>query len=566
MVEEAHADVNQVHTNRQTPLHVAAAKGRLAICQYLVEEAHADVNQVDTNGQTFLHLALQSDHLHIWKHFFVTGSDVNQTDLYGKKPLHVAAAQGDLDSCQKLVEQEHADVNQAVKYKSKNTKIGRCRITNGKTPLHFAASRGHYEVCQYLVEKGGDVNACSARGTPLHFAASRGHYEVCQYLVEKGAHVEIRSSVERFRGTGFASLVQWDPLHLAAAHGHYKICRYLVEQKAGVNRLARSGKTPLYFASVKGHLAICQYFVEEAHADVNVTAVHSRRRPLHAAAYRGHREICRYLIEHGADLNKKAGYGQTALDIAISEDHLTICEYLVEKGASIEHGALDIAAKNGYYDICRLLLAYGVSVIPEDQSYTRKINNLLKSVTELDAEITQIDNPTSFITFVRAHQNNHLVFNRALSIISGHKKVHGLLNNKPWTPDFQEKLSKFVDWLCEHPERVKATENALSEAEIWNAFKQYLAECSRGFNILNASGLDTRGLFAFLEGTAKDVTTQNGLNPFPLPREIITTIGQLLKKEPLAPAYHLHCAKQKAGERMTCHDNLEDSSRSTLGV
>lgn len=122
-------------------------------------------------------------------------ADTNLLDTTdgGRTALHVAAARGDTEILQLLLDQ-------------------RLSVTGGGswTPLHEAALNGNYEAARLLLRAGAPVNARenSNGGTPLHVAAFNGHLKVVQLLLASGANVNARdrdgwTALSQARDQGF---------------------------------------------------------------------------------------------------------------------------------------------------------------------------------------------------------------------------------------------------------------------------------------------------------------------------------------------------------------------------
>ncbi len=63
------------------------------------------------------------------------------------------------------------------------------RSSSGETPLHYAAAYGDIETAQRMIDAGADVNKASKEYiTPLHDAAAEGHTEMAELLVKNGAN------------------------------------------------------------------------------------------------------------------------------------------------------------------------------------------------------------------------------------------------------------------------------------------------------------------------------------------------------------------------------------------
>ena len=157
-----------------TPLHFAAEKGFLKICEMFME----NMNQK------------------------------NPKNYFGKTPLHLAAAKGHLEVCKLIVENVPCDHEQKkcntkpcdhdqkkcnTKQCEKNPKDDYC-----STPLHIAALSGHLQICNLIIENICSKNPRNYNGdTPLHNAAQNGNLQVCQLIVEN-----VQEKKRKETGTG----------------------------------------------------------------------------------------------------------------------------------------------------------------------------------------------------------------------------------------------------------------------------------------------------------------------------------------------------------------------------
>ncbi|XP_044410650.1 protein TANC2 isoform X4 [Triticum aestivum] len=119
-------------------LHIAASKGSLEVCRYLVEELLVDVDLVDKEGRTPLLFAT-----------YHNGGTAEYLLDHGAN-------------------QDKAD-------------------HDGSTLLHYAAELGNCEMVELLLAKGAYVEPVSACGTPLHVAAGKGHYGAMKILLDHNA-------------------------------------------------------------------------------------------------------------------------------------------------------------------------------------------------------------------------------------------------------------------------------------------------------------------------------------------------------------------------------------------
>jgi ankyrin repeat protein len=119
------------------------------------------------------------------------------------------------------------------------------------------------------------------RDTPLIYAAVFGHAEVVRVLLEAGASLE---GTNAYRSTA---------MHQAAWNGHLDVCRLLLDWGAKVDPLDEWKETPL-----------------------------------HLAAWAGHLSMVKLLVAMGADIRLKNDLGQTASDVARSEEKEDVAEWL----------------------------------------------------------------------------------------------------------------------------------------------------------------------------------------------------------------------------------------------
>ncbi|CAN6352271.1 unnamed protein product [Urochloa humidicola] len=223
-------------TNGQNVLHLAAAKGRLEVCRFLVEES---------------------------------GFDVNGTAPNGKTPVAHAAATGKVSVLRYLLDQG-----------------GDAAMPDGKghTPLHDAAYEGHCEALRLLLSRGADVDPLSNRLiTPLHMAVGMGRDRALEVLLEHGA------DPNRVAHNMFS------PLKLACIAGSLKCMKLLVKAGGDVNFKSPYEPTPLLGAVLDGSSTDIVNFLLEAGADPNISDEPSVK-PIVVAAVHGRRDLVEILF------------------------------------------------------------------------------------------------------------------------------------------------------------------------------------------------------------------------------------------------------------------------------
>ena len=96
-------DINPAKDDLKTPLHVAAEKGHLKICE-LISSKIDDKHPRDSDNQMPVHLAADNGHFKICKMFMRTLEDKNPVGEYDSTLLHGAAFNGHLKICQMIME------------------------------------------------------------------------------------------------------------------------------------------------------------------------------------------------------------------------------------------------------------------------------------------------------------------------------------------------------------------------------------------------------------------------------------------------------------------------------
>ncbi len=282
-----------------TPLHLAAAAGRLETVELLLD-AGADVNARNGNGATPLHKAAGQSfsadarvlrararvvELLIW-----SGAAPDARDERGRTPLHWLARYPDLDSARALLE---AGASPAAADHA------------GETPLHRAAAFGHTEMMSLLLAEGAPPGAAARfSATPLHLAARGGSTDAAALLLGHGAEID---AADEFGTTA---------LHDAARRGDETMVAFLLGAGAEPSRADAGGSTPLHLA-VRGNRPSAAALLVRAGADVNAANA-SGSVPLHEAVYAASNDLVRQLLAAGADATARDNRGRSAMDLAAS--------------------------------------------------------------------------------------------------------------------------------------------------------------------------------------------------------------------------------------------------------
>jgi serine/threonine-protein phosphatase 6 regulatory ankyrin repeat subunit A len=259
---------------QENELFDAARRGDLAELKTLAG-SRANVELRDAHGRTALHEAAANCQLEAYKLLVESGWDILATDDRGSMPMFAA----------------------------------KCRDTNGKAafPGPFAASNGP---------------AVGSESVPwsLQYATAHKQAGVISMLLNAGANVNsVGSDGNR-------------ALDIACLKGDAASARILLEHGANPNLRNKTGSMPLHDAALSGNKELIEMLLARG-ADLTAQDPESNSTPLHYAASFGRLDAVRLLVEHGADVSAKNSKGQTALQLAISNQQEEVAAFLRSLGS-----------------------------------------------------------------------------------------------------------------------------------------------------------------------------------------------------------------------------------------
>uniref|UniRef100_A0A673HGP3 Serine/threonine-protein phosphatase 6 regulatory ankyrin repeat subunit A n=1 Tax=Sinocyclocheilus rhinocerous TaxID=307959 RepID=A0A673HGP3_9TELE len=343
------ADVNIKSKDGKTPLHMTAIHGRFSRSQAIIQNG-AEIDCEDKNGNTPLHIAARYGHELLINTLITNGADTAKRGVHGMFPLHLAALSGFSDCCRKLLS--------SGKLYHSNLCLPGFDIDTpddfGRTCLHAAAAGGNLECLNLLLNTGADFNRKDSFGrTPLHYAAANCNYQCLFALVGSGANV---NELDK-RGC--------TPLHYAAASdADGKCLEYLLRNDANPGIRDNQGYNAVHYASAYGHRLCLELLMETSGTDIlNDSDVRAPVSPLHLAAYHGHHQALEVLVQSLLDLDVRTAQGHTPLDLAAFKGHVECVDVLINQGASIlvkdytlKRTPIHAAATNGHSECLRLLI------------------------------------------------------------------------------------------------------------------------------------------------------------------------------------------------------------------
>ena len=299
-------DIHMKTKNGESCLHIAALNGHLNLCKTLIKKHDFDINAADNDGWTALHYSARSGCYQLVSLFANKGTDIHLKTNCGMNCLHIAAYNGHLNLCKKLIDKHKFDVNVAD--------------NDGWTALHNSAINGSYELFLFLANKGIDIHLKTKNDRNcLYIAALNGHLNLCEKLIEKH-----KFDVNAVDNEG------WTVLHESARSGSYELVSFFANKATDIHLKTNHGSNLLHIAALSDHLNLCKILVDEHKFDVNsddtdgVTA-------LHHSGYNGNYELISFLADKGADIHVKTKHGCNCLHVAAFSRHLTLCKTLVDK-------------------------------------------------------------------------------------------------------------------------------------------------------------------------------------------------------------------------------------------
>ncbi|KAG1327099.1 Protein S-acyltransferase 24 [Cocos nucifera] len=219
--------------------------------------------------------------------------------------VYTAAAYGDLEKLQRLVEVELCSVSEPDGL--------------GYSALQWTALNNRTAAAQYIIEHGGDVNSADHTGqTALHWSAVRGHIQVAELLLREGARVDA------------ADLYGYQTAHVAAQYGQTAFLYHIITKwNADPDVPDNDGRSPLHWAAYKGYADCIRLllFLDAYRGQQDKEGC----TPLHWAAIRGNLEACTVLVQAGKkeDLMVTDNTGLTPAQLASKKNHRQVAFFLV---------------------------------------------------------------------------------------------------------------------------------------------------------------------------------------------------------------------------------------------
>jgi ankyrin repeat protein len=348
--------VNQKNRLDETPLHLAAAFGRVEVVQQLIAK-NTDVTPRDKSDHSPLDLACENGHIRVMEYLMDRSHP-------GMKPFQFAAQSG----CVLTLKTVTAD----------NANAG--NILRKENALFLAASNGKENAVDYLLQCGADPNKpdeeSADKMTPLAKAASKGFIRVIRRLVVASADVNLLS------GKNNAA-----PLHHAASQDQLEaVSELLMVKNCNVNAKNSKKETPLH-VSVSAPRIVEVLLRERADQGIRDQ---DGSTPLHVAAKEGFKESVKLLIERGADVTSMDENGYMALHLAAEEGHRSVVELMISNenvriDAKSRSGmtALHVAARKGRLEVAKFLVSKSLELVDAKRKDEKSASHLAARKSQL---------------------------------------------------------------------------------------------------------------------------------------------------------------------------------------
>ncbi|KAK3357803.1 ankyrin repeat and SOCS box protein 7 [Lasiosphaeria hispida] len=315
------ADLEDVSSGAAAAMQIAIRNCDTEMVSVLLSKGVVSPNAPFSDGRKPLHYAVGQPA--IVKLLLAHGADPNVAQDHDWAPLQVAAALGDIESVEALVD-SGANVDGGPSVDQQGM----------ASPLQVAVGSNNLEAAKALYKRGADLGRKTQGGlTALLVAVAGGCLEAVEWLLEEGA--SSRGVCEHTQQTAF---------DLAAGKSKPEIAELLVER--GCFRMARDDSkgdervnAPIGERAGDG-LVMLAYRGDLEEVEVVLSGQTLSRQVLgeamHTAAARGHVRIVDLILRHGAKVGLQDINGRTALHHAARHLHNEVADLLVEHGASTE--------------------------------------------------------------------------------------------------------------------------------------------------------------------------------------------------------------------------------------
>jgi ankyrin repeat protein len=276
-----------------------------------------------------------------------------------------------------------------------------CTNADGNTILYFAAAKGNKDLCQFLIEEGQKrealkflLNPNSAKQSPLHpLCASyqtdffskendrnsiskydipnfgiRNYFFLFFFLTFSGSAKDFSQDEDRtfvlklIHASGISDINLPDhkgitPIMYACLAGNVKVVETLLTLGAKIHISSNNGCCPLHYAAFHGDSNIVEMLMQKG---ANVNSIDDKgRTPLHISVLKKHEKSTQKILASGeVILDVKDKQGKTAVSNAVVVGNQHLLEMLFARGFS--HDVMDshgytLLHHAAYFDRCFMI-------------------------------------------------------------------------------------------------------------------------------------------------------------------------------------------------------------------
>jgi ankyrin repeat protein len=339
ILKQKQVDPNLQDKQSYYPLHIAASKGEVAICNRLIK-AGADLEKTTEAGGTALHVAAASDQAKVVNALVAAGANLEAQDKEGNSPLSVAAGLGALSTVKALIKakanlnstNEHGDTPLIKAIRNMYVH----RINNWSSTGHIGDIPVTYSVIKgcFLFDKGGDVKILSLKDQ--RYCASQ-NWGPNQHLTYLDAFDCIMALIKAGADHKPINKQGKTAMHLACHTGEARIIDALLKAKAPADKPDLQGATPLHYAAGAGrHDGLELLLKKVKFKNIDVEDEFGWTPLFYLADIGGTTSMAEQLLEAGADKNHKSTKergqgmpsGMTAKDVALHWNDRAMAEVL----------------------------------------------------------------------------------------------------------------------------------------------------------------------------------------------------------------------------------------------
>lgn len=312
------------------------ANASTEVITFLLEQKGNDVNKLTHDARTYIFWSAARGNLAIVEYLLSKGARLDLVDSHGSTPLGFAANAGQANT--KIYD---ALVRAGADIKQKNQDGASLLLTAIANDKDFALTN-------YFISKGLSLQDTDAAGnTAFNYVARSGNIDLMKSLLQKGVKYTDNAFIMASQGRGANGSGNGMPVYQYLESLHLKPT---VVNKNGENLLH-------YLARKPNQQEIIGYFIGRG---VNVNqADNEGNTPFMNAAASNRDSVTLALLLPAKSINLANKKGVTALALAVKGNAPEIVQFLVNKGADVN--AVDAAGNNLAYYLVQSYNAQGAA-------------------------------------------------------------------------------------------------------------------------------------------------------------------------------------------------------------